>query len=56
MARIVFSGLFDRFPDLKIVTHHLGAMVPYFEGRVGPGWDQLGARTSDETLAPSCNA
>jgi aminocarboxymuconate-semialdehyde decarboxylase len=23
-------------------------MVPYFEGRVGPGWDQLGTRTSDE--------
>jgi aminocarboxymuconate-semialdehyde decarboxylase len=23
-------------------------MIPYFEGRVGPGWDQLGARTSDE--------
>jgi aminocarboxymuconate-semialdehyde decarboxylase len=22
-------------------------MIPYFEGRVGPGWDQLGARTSD---------
>ena len=50
MARIVFSWMFDRFPDLKIVTHHLGAMVPYFEGRVGPGWDQLGARTSDEDL------
>ncbi len=47
MARIVFAGLFDRFPDLKIITHHMGAMVPYFEGRVGPGWDQLGARTSD---------
>jgi uncharacterized protein len=50
MARIVFSGLFDRLPGLKVVTHHLGAMVPYFEGRVGPGWDQLGARTSDENL------
>jgi aminocarboxymuconate-semialdehyde decarboxylase len=25
----------------------MGAMAPYFEGRVGPGWDQLGARTSD---------
>jgi predicted TIM-barrel fold metal-dependent hydrolase len=50
MARMVFSGLFDRLPGLKIVTHHLGAMVPYFEGRVGPGWDQLGARTSDEDL------
>jgi aminocarboxymuconate-semialdehyde decarboxylase len=26
----------------------MGGMVPYFEGRVGPGWDQLGTRTSDE--------
>src|SRR5690606_6242734 len=26
--------------------HHAGGMVPFFEGRVGPGWDQLGARTS----------
>ncbi len=25
----------------------MGAMAPYFEGRIGPGWDQLGARTSD---------
>ena len=48
MAHLVFSGLFDRHPDLKIITHHLGGMIPYFEGRVGPGWDQLGARTSDE--------
>jgi predicted TIM-barrel fold metal-dependent hydrolase len=47
MARIVFAGLFDRWPGLKIVTHHMGAMAPYFEGRVGPGWDQLGVRTSD---------
>ena len=48
MARLVFSGIFDRHPALKIITHHLGAMAPYFEGRVGPGWDQLGSRTSDE--------
>jgi predicted TIM-barrel fold metal-dependent hydrolase len=47
MARLVFSGIFDRLPHLKIITHHMGAMVPYFEGRVGPGWDQLGVRTSD---------
>lgn len=51
MARIVFAGLFDRFPQLKIVTHHMGAMAPYFEGRIGPGWDQLGARTSDVDYA-----
>jgi len=48
MARLVFSGLFDRHPNLKIITHHMGAMIPYFEGRVGYGWDQLGLRTSDE--------
>lgn len=48
MAHMVFCGLFDRHPDLKIITHHLGGMIPYFEGRVGPGWDQLGSRTSDE--------
>jgi len=45
MSRVVFSGVFERHPSLKILTHHAGAMVPFFEGRVGPGWDQLGART-----------
>jgi aminocarboxymuconate-semialdehyde decarboxylase len=47
MARLVFSGYFDRYPNLKIITHHMGGMIPYFEGRVGYGWDQLGTRTSD---------
>ncbi|MGO4622427.1 amidohydrolase family protein [Ensifer sp. 2YAB10] len=51
MARLVFSGFMDRLPDLKVLAHHMGAMVPYFEGRVGPGWDQLGKRTSDEDLS-----
>jgi len=51
MARLVFSGFLDRLPDLKLLAHHMGAMVPYFEGRVGPGWDQLGKRTSDEDLS-----
>lgn len=51
MARLIFSGVFDRYPNLKIITHHLGGMTPYFEGRVGPGMDQLGARTSAEDLS-----
>lgn len=46
MARLVFSGVFDKWPGIKIITHHMGAMVPYFEGRVGHGWDQLGTRTT----------
>jgi aminocarboxymuconate-semialdehyde decarboxylase len=48
MAHLVFSGVFDRHPGIKIVAHHMGGMIPYFEGRVGPGYDILGRRTSDE--------
>ena len=48
MQRLVFSRLFDRLPGIRILAHHLGAMIPYFEGRVGYGLDQLGARTADE--------
>jgi uncharacterized protein len=47
MARLVFAGLFDRFPGVNIITHHMGAMIPYFEGRVGHGWDQLGKRSTN---------
>jgi predicted TIM-barrel fold metal-dependent hydrolase len=47
MSRFVFSGILDKLPTLKIVTHHMGGMIPYFEGRAGYGWDQLGTRTSD---------
>jgi len=48
MQRLVFSRLFDRLPNIRILAHHLGAMIPYFEGRVGYGLDQFGARTADE--------
>jgi aminocarboxymuconate-semialdehyde decarboxylase len=47
MARMVFSKFFERRPNLKLLTHHMGAMAPFFEGRVGYGWDQLGSRTSN---------
>ena len=48
MVRMVFNGLLDRYPKLKIVTHHLGGMIPYYDGRIGPGMQVLGSRTSDE--------
>lgn len=51
MARLVFSRLFDKYPGLNVITHHAGGMVPFFEGRVGPGWDQMGKRTTDRDLA-----
>jgi predicted TIM-barrel fold metal-dependent hydrolase len=48
MARLVFSKTIDNNPGLKLIMHHFGGIVPMLEGRVGPGWDQIGARTSDE--------
>ena len=47
MGRLVFSGLFDRHPDLVVITHHMGAMIPFCAGRVGGGLDQLGSRSDD---------
>jgi predicted TIM-barrel fold metal-dependent hydrolase len=34
MTRLVFSGVFEKYPNLKIITHHCGAMVPYFAQRI----------------------
>ena len=48
MQRLVFSRLLDRLPNIRILAHHLGAMIPYFEGRIGYGLDQFGTRTADE--------
>jgi predicted TIM-barrel fold metal-dependent hydrolase len=31
--RLIFGGVLDHFPSLKIVTHHCGAMLPFFAQR-----------------------
>jgi predicted TIM-barrel fold metal-dependent hydrolase len=47
MARLVFTGVFDRHPDAVIITHHLGAMAPYFTGRINGGFEQFGTRGAE---------
>jgi len=39
MARLAFGGPLERFPSLKIVTHHAGGMIPYFHKRAQLSWD-----------------
>ena len=29
MARLAFSGVFDKYPRLKVLTHHAGGMIPF---------------------------
>ncbi len=47
MARIVFSGMLQRLPQMRIITHHCGGMIPYFAGRAETLWAQLGSRSAD---------
>ena len=47
MARLVFSGVFDRLPKLRIITHHCGGMLPFFAGRAETLWAQLGSRSAE---------
>lgn len=35
MTCLVFSGILEQLPNLKIITHHCGGMVPYFVDRIG---------------------
>ncbi|MGH2703219.1 MAG: amidohydrolase family protein [Actinomycetota bacterium] len=41
MARLVFSGTMQRHPDLKIVAHHAGAMVPRLATRIRSHYQNL---------------
>lgn len=34
MTRLVFSHVFDKYPNIKFITHHCGASVPYLAGRI----------------------
>jgi len=34
VARLIFSGIMDRYENLEIMTHHLGGTLPYLVGRM----------------------
>ncbi len=39
--RLIFGGVFDRFPTLKVIMHHLGAMFPFFAGRIENAFQRI---------------
>ena len=41
MTRLIYSGLLDELPDLKIISHHMGGMIPFFAGKVDLGFRQI---------------
>jgi uncharacterized protein len=41
MTRLVFSGILERYPNLKIVTHHCGGMVSFYAERIVQHYDKM---------------
>lgn len=48
MVRIVFAGVFDRYPDLKLIIHHHGALIPQYAQRMQNGWDYFEQNTGQK--------
>ncbi|MBW1738155.1 MAG: amidohydrolase [Deltaproteobacteria bacterium] len=34
LCRLVYGGIMEKFPGLKVVTHHCGGIIPYLAGRL----------------------
>jgi len=55
MTRLIFSGIFDELPTLKIITHHMGGMIPYFAGKIKLGFRQIFFGTPERNpIAEEC--
>lgn len=40
LSRLVFSGIIESYPNLKVVSHHLGGgMIPFFWGRINETYE-----------------
>jgi predicted TIM-barrel fold metal-dependent hydrolase len=55
MTRLIYSGIFDELPALKIITHHMGGMIPYFAGKIKLGFRQIFFGTPESNpIAQEC--
>jgi aminocarboxymuconate-semialdehyde decarboxylase len=45
MIRLAFAGVFEKWPSLKIITHHAGGVIPMADGRLERGMEKPGSRT-----------
>jgi aminocarboxymuconate-semialdehyde decarboxylase len=51
MTRLIYSRLLDELPNLKIVTHHMGGMIPYFSEKIALGFSQIFEGAEDRNPA-----
>jgi uncharacterized protein len=51
MTRLIYSGIFDELPKLKIISHHMGGMIPFFAGKIDLGFRQIFFGTPEKNPA-----
>ncbi|MGI0091353.1 MAG: amidohydrolase family protein [Nitrososphaerales archaeon] len=51
LSRLVLSGKIDKYPNTKVVSHHLGGMIPYLAGRLSESYDGKTIAKPDQTPA-----
>jgi len=53
VARMIFDGFFDRYPDLKLIAAHGGGALPYLAGRLDICFDNMPACREKISIRPS---
>ncbi|HUF82308.1 MAG TPA: amidohydrolase family protein [Burkholderiales bacterium] len=52
IARCIFDGFLDRFPNLKLIASHGGGALPYLVGRLDICWDNIPAASAKTDEPP----
>jgi aminocarboxymuconate-semialdehyde decarboxylase len=53
LVKMAYSGVFDKFPDLKIISAHLSGAIPYLQGRVDTAWQMFPESKGNLTEPPT---
>jgi aminocarboxymuconate-semialdehyde decarboxylase len=53
VARMIFDGFFDRYPNLKLIASHGGGALPYIAGRLDICFDNMPACREKISQKPS---
>ncbi len=50
MARLVLSGILEKYPKVKFITHHCSGMIPFLEQRIACSYDTYKMRFGKDSL------
>ncbi|BCS93545.1 amidohydrolase family protein [Metallosphaera javensis (ex Sakai et al. 2022)] len=50
--RLASKGILEKYPDVKLVTHHLGGVIPFLWGRIFESLDQSSLSTPNQVPSP----